>query len=277
MTELALRQIQLIQRDILLEFVRLCEAEGLRYYLAGGTLLGAVLYEGFIPWDDDIDIKMPRSDYQRLLGLSGRLPAHLFLSPPGKERCEYTFLKIMDRRTLLIEDKGAVEKRICVYIDVFPMDGFPGDEQVRQRHMRSMQNLNTLFHGAVESFASLRKSASLKGRLLGGFGFALCKLGLTPWHIFQLMDKRARAYDYDACGFVGLTVEGNPRKEMFDKQWLAVPVKLPFEGHMLSAPSGYDEHLTIFYGDYRHLPKLPGHGSPAFWLEGQPPYAEGGE
>lgn len=271
MKSIDLRQMQHIELDILLELDKLCKKHGLRYYMDGGTLLGAMCYEGFIPWDDDIDIKMPRPDYEKLLMLGDELPNHICIDAPTRGHCEYTMTKLIDSRTVLIERSGEACKRTGVYIDVFPMDGHPDGEKARQRHINKLRRLNALFHNSLERFSSLKRSKSLK-TIFKGYIYDIM---YTPYGLYRRMTAAAKRFDYEKCGSVGLLVEGDSERERFPKEWLEPAVMLEFEGHMLPAPCGYREHLRVFYGahitneEYHHnLPMiLPDHDHEVFWAE----------
>lgn len=260
MNEITLRQMQQIELELLLEFDKVCTAHDLRYYLDGGTLLGAMCYEGFIPWDDDIDLKMPRPDYERFLALQAELPSHIHIDAPSRNHCEYTMTKLVDDRTVLIEGT----KTTGVYIDIFPMDGHPVEAAACAAHIRKLQRLNSLFHHSLEGFAAMK-----------GWKRAIYRLIYTPWGLYQKMTKIARSVDYDSAPHVGLLIEGNPQKERFPKEWLEPAAMLEFEGHHFPAPGGYKPHLEVFYGShitdekYHHnLPMiLPDHQHQVFWKE----------
>lgn len=271
MKTIDLKQMQKIELDLLLEFNKVCKANALRYYIDGGTLLGAMCYEGFIPWDDDIDIKMPRRDYEKLLTLQADFPNHIRIDPPREGCCEYLFTKLVDDRTVLIEEQGGIRKTSGVYIDILPMDGQPEDEALRSSHIRTLQRYNSLFHASLTGFASMRKSASVTTRLKGMAYRAL----YSPWKLYKKLTETAKKYDYDDSVVVGLVIEGDPQKERFLKDWLEPPVELEFEGHAFPAPNAYKEHMVIFYGDhvakpesYRNLPQYPSnHQHEVYWKE----------
>lgn len=273
MQELTLKEMQRIELDILLTFDALCKKYGLRYYMDGGTLLGAMCYEGFIPWDDDIDLKMPRPDYERFLTLTDEFPAHIHLEKPSKRQCEYLFTKLVDTRTLLIENPGKNEKRSGVYVDLFPMDGFPENKKVRSAHLGKLARLNTLFHYSLEHFSEMKVSSSCLTRLKGW----LYERIYSPYKLYLRLEKTAKKYAYDGASTVGLLIEGNPQKECFEKIWLEPAAMLEFEGYHFPAPCGYREHLRIFYGahitseEYHHnLPMiLPDHRHEVYWIEGE--------
>ena len=260
MREITLREMQNIELDILVAFDALCRANGLRYYLDGGTLLGAMCYEGFIPWDDDIDLKMPRPDYERFLTMQSQLPAHIRIDAPRREHCEYTMTKLVDDRTVLMEG----DKKTGVYIDIFPMDGHPAEEAACAAHIARLQRLNSLFHYALDGFSAMP-----------GWKRAVYRLIYTPWRLYRQMTALAASVDYDSAPYVGLLIEGNPRKERFPRQWLEPAAMLEFEGRHFPAPGGYKPHLEVFYGShitdekYHHnLPMiLPDHQHKVFWKE----------
>ena len=271
MKEITLPEMQQIELNLLLEFDKLCKAQKLRYYIDGGTLLGAMCYEGFIPWDDDIDLKMPRPDYDRFLGLASELPSHITMEAPSKERCPHLFLKLVDNRTVLLEHAGTRVNESGVYIDVLPMDGHPADGPTCEKHLKVLERLNDLFHASLNGFSIKRRSTSLLQRLKG----ALYSRIYTPWRVYRKLTKTAKKYAYDDCERVGLLIEGDLIRERFEKRWLEPPVELEFEGHRFPAPPGYRRHLEIFYGEhvtkpecYHNLPQYPGnHKYEAYWKE----------
>lgn len=263
--------MQQIELDLLLAFDSLCKLNHLRYYIDGGTLLGAMCYEGFIPWDDDVDIKMPRPDYERFLQLQNELPPHITMEVPSKARCPHLFLKLSDNRTVLLEHAGDRINESGIYIDILPMDGHPAEGPGYDLYLKKLSRYNSLFHAAQSHFEALRKSQSLKTRIKG----RLYDLMYTPWKLYQKLTKTAAQYDYDACDRAGLLIEGDPVKERFEKSWLEPPTELEFEGHLFPAPPGYRRHLEIFYGDhvtkpecYHNLPQYPGaHQYEVYWKE----------
>ena len=271
MRQIGLREMQQIELNLLLELDRVCKKHSLRYYMDGGTLLGAMCYEGFIPWDDDIDIKMPRPDYEKLLTLQREFPEYIRLDAPTREHCEYTMLKLIDDRTVLRERSGSKIKTTGVYLDVLPMDGHPADPEAYQAHLRKLQRLNSLFHLSLENFQKMKRSPRLLSRVKG----VLYSTMYSPWKLYCRLTETAKQYDYDMAEHVGLLIEGNAEKERFSKDWLQPGFELEFEGHMFPAPSGYRRHMEIFYGEhvtkpecYHNLPMIPpNHQHEVFWKD----------
>lgn len=271
MREVGLKELQQIELNLLLALDAVCKKHHLRYYMDGGTLLGAVCYDGFIPWDDDIDLKMPRPDYEKLLLLQEEFPSHVFLDMPREDHCEYTFLKLIDCRTVLEEQNGDLVKKTGVYLDVLPMDGHPEKPEQCKKHYASLSRLNGLFHASLSGFAEMRGSSSLLTRVKG---LLYSKL-YSPWKLYQCLSETARQYRYDDSKQVGLLVEGDPIRERFEKAWLEPPVMMLFEGHQFPAPNAAEEHLTIFYRKpisrklyYQSLPRIDSdHHHQVYWKE----------
>ena len=185
--------------------------------------------------------------------------------------CEYAFLKLIDRRTVLVERAGERTKKSGVYIDILPMDGHPADGPEYEQHLRRLSRLNSLFHNAQDGFAAMRGSSSLRTRVKGSMFSAI----YTPWKLYRKLTETAKQFAYDDCDRVGLLVEGDPIRERFEKTWLEPPAELEFEGHLLPAPSSYRRHMEIFYGDhvtkpecYHNLPQYPGnHDYEVYWKD----------
>lgn len=271
MKEITLQEMQQIELKLLLELDRVCQKNGLRYYMDGGTLLGAVCYDGFIPWDDDIDVKMPRPDYERLLTMQDEFPAHVFLDAPRHGHCEYLFLKLIDTRTVLEEPQAYGVKTSGVYIDILPMDGHPADEKVRGRHLAKLSRYNSLFHASLSGFSGLRSSHSSAERVKG----LLYSRIYSPWKLYRKLTETARKYPYDEAGQVGLLIEGDAIRERFEKEWLEPSAMMAFEGHVFPVPNEAEKHLSIFYRKpisrelyYQKLPYIPStHTHRVYWKE----------
>lgn len=244
-----LKQCQLA---MLKEFIRICQHLDLRYYAVGGTLLGTVRHQGFIPWDDDIDVAMPREDYEQFLE-KGRylLPDEYFLQTFCTDpEFPANFAKIRDSRTTFIE-RSVSKKHIHhgVYIDIFPLDYYPDGYFSRgmlelRRFLMKMRISNEFVYPE-----SRRAWKSLVRRLLGVFSRLLYP------SCTRTLEKREVLYKsvpqgHSICNYSGAW----GRKEIWPGEWISESCELTFEGITVQAPGEYHKMLKHFYGDYMTLP-----------------------
>lgn len=244
MEKLTLDECKRISLDILIDIAAFCDAHGLTYFLAVGTLLGAIRHQGYIPWDDDIDIMMPRPDYQRLLReYDGR---YALLKPEAGLLC---YAKAYDPRTVKYEADTDYKKNkaIGVDIDIFPLDGIVNDEKIINRIYKRECFLETLLRLSNQPIF-LRKNP------LKAFNRLVPRL-IGSANIVKLIEKNAQTYDYETsdhvirwrCSPNGFT--GALPKEVYEKDYGT------FEGHVFCIPKGYDAFLRAFFGDdYMELP-----------------------
>ena len=125
-----LRKVQLTQLEIAKEFKRICEENNLIYMMESGTLLGAVRHKGFIPWDDDLDMSMPRDDYEKFLSIANEIidPKYEIVNWREESAYAHPFCKIIKKNTVYKEEKdGAKDSKNGIYIDIFPYDVYPDD------------------------------------------------------------------------------------------------------------------------------------------------------
>ena len=253
MKELTLEEMQEKETDLLCWFKLLCETNGLYYTLAGGTLLGAVRHSGFIPWDDDIDVLMPRADFDRLLSMEGidttMLPAHVQISswrsPDGEP---YPFIKLLDRR-IHVRDKYS-HADSYLWIDIFPMDGCPADEKEVQRLYNRI-----LFHRRVLLLKSARLGEGKSTLKKIAKPFLKLALALLPVKtLCDRYDEMAKACPFDGTPYVaGITWGYGPRERVDREAWMT-PVPVRFGGNTFNAPSNFHEYLSNLYGEYMQLP-----------------------
>ena len=121
--------------NLLVEFADYCDTNNLRYYLLGGTLLGAVRHKGFIPWDDDIDVCMPRPDYERFIELQSKNKKIEFRCIENNTS-DLPFMKIIDKKTFVRQLYTAESETSNLWVDIFPFDGWAFDEQQSKKDMK---------------------------------------------------------------------------------------------------------------------------------------------
>lgn len=249
MTTLTTREIQLSCLELLKGFDALCKAQGLTYFLSGGTLLGAVRHRGFIPWDDDVDVMMPRKDYERLLKLPVQGGNWGFYSLETRADYGRPWARMTDERTSRTAKALFTGDTAGTYIDIFPIDGVPEGRLATK-----------LFYGRIRlldmfSRTAMRSSIGEKERMRGLKKFAATLLRpIGPRPFSRAMNCIAARQDYDGKyrGVAMITHYG--ARERMPAGVFDCAVEVDFEGLRLPAPCGYDAYLTRLYGDYMVLP-----------------------
>ena len=255
MNRLTLREQQMLELDMLKAFRKVCEDNNLYYTLAGGTLLGAIRHEGFIPWDDDIDVLMPRPDFERLGQLiregAVSLPQHLqfcsWFTDPGMS---IPFLKIIDLRTIVCETYMVGDNHL--WIDIFVMDGSTeNDRELKKQFRQSKRLRKVLFKKNTRPGTGKTKFRSASKDII--------RTALKPVSAVFLcrqIENVAKRYCFDNCGYVAGAQWGYGPQERINRSAWMTPINVLFEGEYFTAPSNYDEYLSNLYGDYMKLPPV---------------------
>lgn len=244
--------MQLAELKILVAFDKICKIENLRYSLAGGTLLGAVRHKGFIPWDDDIDVCMPRPDYEKLVSLIGEKDIsdrYCFITDREKNAA-YPFLKLLDK-DIGIQIKGYKEVP-NLWIDIFPVDGLPNeDEKIAKIYKKSAKYRKLIYLGMLEKAKYYRGEHSKFYALLAKTFVSL----YTVKRAVKKSVKFARRYGFDESDNVGIVTWGcYGVGECMPKREFEQFTKMEFEGLEFSVMGCWDSYLHGIYGDYMQLP-----------------------
>ena len=258
-----LRKLQLAELEIIRVFIDICERENLRYYMIGGTMLGAIRHRGFIPWDDDVDIGMPREDYDRLFDLlsgGGGLPEHFeYLNFKICEDYNRYFSRIVDNRVRVYNASGGREIVESAWIDIFPLDGNPNIPFFRYLHYTSLMWTRLRYHlSCFDYLVNLnRPGRPLYQRLI----IAAAKKvnlgrGADTKEILWEIDKKLHRFGWDGSSTGANVFGAYAYREIVPKNvWGGERVRCyRFEDLMLPGPRLYDEFLSRFYGDYMKPP-----------------------
>lgn len=234
-------------------FDAFCRENRLRYYAVGGTLLGAVRHHGFIPWDDDIDLAVPRKDYEKLSALIGgkHTGDYLLESPKtaGDDFC-YPFSKLYDTNTTLIENKRKPMKR-GIYLDIFPFDGAGEsvDEGIRHfKQVKKKYNLYLTLTGGIRKGRNPIKNAAVIAAR------AIPKCLIDPVKVRDSLDALSARFDFDESAVVGNLLGAWGARELVAREVVGEPVEYDFEDIKLFGVEDHDRYLTSIYGDWRQLP-----------------------
>ena len=241
-----LKNIQLKIMDNVHSF---CEDNGIRYFLAYGSLLGAIRHKGYIPWDDDVDIAMPRHDYDKFKDLYNKKSSvYKMVCFENDKSYELPFGKVIDIRTKMIEPLYKQNDYMGVYIDVFPIDAYVNKKQVEDAH-RLRRELN------------VKKAQLAKGRsLMKDCVLFLGKLFLwrkSVKSILHNIDSLCRSGNVETASLVGYLPSLNKDfRDIIEKDTINKTCLAEFEGRKYRIPVGYDQYLRQQYGDYMMYPPI---------------------
>jgi len=262
-----IRQLQLHILDNLITFDHVCREHHLCYYLVAGTLLGAVRHKGFIPWDDDIDVAMPRSDYDQLIQ-----HANQWIPQPYELKCaehdaDYPsdFGKFINSNTTLVEREhhsyiGGI------YVDVFPLDSITSNPFRQRIHFMEYTMLKKLLY-------LLCRNPYKHGHGLSSWPALLCQQLFKPSSVVKRLLKVQQTY---SCQDSPLIVDHDfGRRGVMDKTIYGTPVEISFEGHQFYGVAKTHEYLSAIYGDYMTIPPGPKQKQHNFFLlDYQLPYRQ---
>lgn len=268
MKELTLREMQLAELDILIAFDKICSENGIRYSLDSGTLLGAVRHKGFIPWDDDIDVALARPDYEKFYRVvtenKDALPDNLELIPDRGKDARIPFLKLVDKNIILQAEAGEVTDKL--WIDIFPVDGYPADDK---KALKFWKKVHTCHRIILYNYNDCSRKKGLKKLAFKLFSVYAKMYGAS--RAVKKLNKLAAKYPYGEAECVGPVMWSSFGLKMrmpTDSYEKYVPME--FEGREFSVIEDWEKYLKKTYGDFMQLPpkdKQVTHGIKAFKVE----------
>lgn len=230
-----------------------CREHGLRYYLSGGTLLGAVRHQGFIPWDDDIDVNMPREDCEKLMELSGGRIGGCVLNPPNYEDETHAYHWKLYNEAILVR-KGSA-KIYPIFIDIFPIEGLPKTKLgnwFHYAHIIFWKSLADSLWGDKWIFGST-KAAKIFHAVVRPFASLWGKK-----RIFNHVVKVMKSIPFEKSDYVGvMATKVHTTEERVVKSEYTPVKEVSFEGRTFPGPAGFNTYLTQLYGgSYMELPPV---------------------
>jgi lipopolysaccharide cholinephosphotransferase len=277
------KELWAVELDLLNELMRVCEKHGLTYYAIAGTLLGAVRHGGFVPWDDDLDIAMPRDDYDRLCTFASEFSFPYFLqteyTDPGSLR-GHAQLRNSQTTGVLEYDLHA---QLCInqgiFIDVFPLDNIPDDERERRKFSKQLARMKRIIHRIRDIPTHPHNSASRLENAIKDVAAPIitaCESRLDMSHeLYKKYEALMRKYSGSNTREVGILClsELGGRFNWEANRFKDGGAICDFEFLQISIPAGYEDILSKSYGDWRMpVQSKSGHGGLFFLPEMPYPY-----
>ena len=254
MKALVLKEIQEVELKLLREFDAFCEKNELRYSLGGGSLLGAIRHKGFIPWDDDVDVMMPRPDYECFLRLyEEQKPSFRMVTYETSEGYNCLFAKVWDPSTIVRDDYIETADEIGVSIDVFPLDGL-GDSEAEAVSIFKKTALNReMLDASLWKKYFRSKTHSLLVEPIRLALFVLSRFA-DPKKLLRKVDRVNLSHPFAQSAYAGCVCGAYREREIMPRDTFEHYIDVPFEGHAFKSIQDYDAYLTKHYGRYMELP-----------------------
>lgn len=265
-------ELKSIEFELLKKFKEICEKENFRYTLIGGTLLGAVRHSGFIPWDDDIDVSMPRPDYDAFIKYCGENDTPFGVAAHELDE-KYIDLsaKLYDKNTIAVEEYG--DRFGCnygVFLDIFPVDAIGDTADQGRKLMKKLRFKKELL--VAEKWKGFKRSKTHKWywepfRL---FFFLLSRF-VNPRKLICSIEKELKKRDFDSSETIAVFNSTYRYREILPKSLYEEYSELDFEGEKFAVIKNFEFYLKSIYGDYMKLPpeekRVTHHSFDAYWKD----------
>lgn len=255
---LEMREIQMVSLEILKFITKICENNGFRYCLMYGTLIGAIRHKGYIPWDDDVDIAMPRPDYEAFLEYAqnhnDEFGIYKIFNRNSHKDYRYDITRVSDSR-YIIKTGDKYSCGMGIFVDIYPYEGLGNDEEAAIRTLTLARKITNNIFKTVWCSLIPPSSLNYKGKIVY-FIKQLKNKTLGSKRLFGKLEK-LRVKEFSGSEYVGpLWFFTKPEKVLFKKSIFENMIKVPFEDGNFYVPANYDALLTQEYGDYMQLPPI---------------------
>ena len=257
MKELNSKELQAATLELMKKLHDICEKIDVRYFLAYGTLIGAVRHEGFIPWDDDLDIMMSREDYNKLIQYfndnKNELGSLELFTPETNKDYPYMIARVSDSN-YVIDTFNEKDCGMGVFIDIYPLDGFGNDFKSAVKLSKKTFFLSSLYFRSTRLKPQIRDNFSFVRNCIEVGLFFISKL-LGKNYLNKVITKLSKTYDYNDSKYIGCVIwHSKIEADIYEKEDFIDLKKQKFEKYEFYIPSKYDYILTKFYGNYMQLP-----------------------
>ena len=248
-----IREIQQMELGIMEYIHKTCQKIGVKYFLAYGSLIGAVRHKGFIPWDDDMDICMLREDYEKLQDylISNPDERYEVMSYKNNLNYVYPFMKVQDNQTYLLEEDIRIDSNMGIYVDIFPVDGYEDDVNFKNKMTKLIKKRQL----SCYTFKGITNTKSVLNSLIRYISVIIFYFTNTNKYVAQIEElaKSRKVSDYEEVDYL---IYKDMNKPVWRREWLEQVTTGTFEGKKFIIPKKYQEILTSDYGDYMQLPPV---------------------
>lgn len=255
-----LSKLQEAELKIFREFIRICNQNNLKYYIWGGSFLGAIRHKGFIPWDDDIDVAMPRTDFEKFLTLApSQLPNSMFVSTYKRGKEHITLVaQIFDKKKNFILNNATKKIKTGAWVDILVIDGAPSPGIKRK-----IFGIRYMYYRMINQFALFEEVVNLNKKRPWYENVAVKFAQITkiekfldPVKIGDKFHKFLKSNDYEKCNYIATFMGAKKMGEIMPKSYVGNGKPCQFEDLIVNGPSDYDSYLKHIYGDYMKLPPV---------------------
>ncbi len=260
--EVTLKRVQQCELSILKDFLAVCEEYNLTYFALAGTGIGALRHKGFIPWDDDIDVGLPRKDYEKLLEVFEEKYSDKYLIGNTEHMSNYPLMttRIMMRGTKFVEEPlKNVKCELGIFLDVYPFDNVSDDDKKFKKQAWTAwfwSKILILRHIAfpVLPFSGIKKKIAHAICAAAHAALVVCRI--SPSWIYNQCKKVSCRYNEIETNRLAFFCDTNPYINMISRDKSFPLIELEFEDVKLKFQKDIDEALRFIYGDYMQLPPV---------------------
>ncbi len=252
-----MKQLKEKELELLKYFIDICDKYDLMYYMVEGSCLGAVRHNGFIPWDDDIDVGMPRQDYDKFLAIAQKnLPEHIFVQTHKTDKnSPMTFAKLRNSNTTFIEKSiKDLDINHGIYIDIFPLDGFTNKRLHRYIFFIKKLLLSLRISYTYYADPNKKRKITIKYIVKRILKFIAKILYPSLSDAINKKDKLFQLYSIEQSGLIANHNSPWEQREIVPKEFFGDGAFGQFEGLKVRLPANYHSYLSSTYGDYMQLP-----------------------